>query len=61
MKRAAKLAEERKREARFHPAKKWEAVLSAIRWTESQAALRRNTPRACLAKQSRLLGIPDGR
>ncbi len=45
---AALLArEEQKREAAWDPLQRWQAIMAAIDWADSQAPVRRNTPQRC--------------
>jgi len=46
-----KRREEAKREAHWDPAARWRAVQDMIAWAESQATVRRNTPKKCLELQ----------
>ena len=46
--------EHERRERVWQPAARWQALQEAIRWAESQATARRNTPRACIERERRL-------
>lgn len=46
-----KLAEERKREAHWDPVERWRVIQEMIAWADSQATVRRNTPKRCLELQ----------
>ena len=43
--------EERKREARWNAAQRWQVLQDTITWAESQATVRRNTRQRCLELQ----------
>jgi hypothetical protein len=47
--------EQSRRERAWYPADRWRALQETIRWAELQPTARRNTPRACLARERRLL------
>lgn len=47
--------EEEKRGRHWEPAERWRVILQTIRWAEQQAAVRRNSPEACLGEQRRKL------
>ncbi len=47
-----KRSEERKREAHWDAARRWRVLQETITWAESQATVRRNTPRRCLELQA---------
>jgi len=51
--------EQGRRERVWSPADRWRVLQDTIRWAELQPTARRNTPRACLARERRLLGWPD--
>jgi hypothetical protein len=53
--RQMKEEQERLRERHWNPALRWSVIQDTITWAESQATVRRNTPRASLQKQARLL------
>jgi hypothetical protein len=42
-----------RRERAWSPAARWQAIQETIRWAESQANARRNTPAACIAEERR--------
>jgi hypothetical protein len=46
--------EHERRERAWQPAARWQAIQETIRWAESQATARRNTPRACIERGRRL-------
>ena len=46
--------EHERRERAWQPAARWHAIQETIRWAESQATARRNTPRACIERERRL-------
>ena len=46
--------EHERRERAWQPAARWQALQETIRWAESQAAVRCNTPRACIERERRL-------
>ena len=46
-----KRSEERKREASWNAAQRWQVLQDTITWAESQATVGRNTPRRCLELQ----------
>jgi len=46
--------EHEQRERVWHPAARWQVIQETIRWAESQATARRNTPRACIERERRL-------
>ena len=46
--------EHERRERAWQPAARWQAIQETIRWAESQATARRNTPRACIERERRL-------
>jgi hypothetical protein len=48
--------EQARREKAWNPAARWRALQETIRWAEMQPTARRNTPRACLERERRLLG-----
>jgi hypothetical protein len=50
-----KQAQEALREAQWNPAKRWKIIQETITWAEAQTTVQRNTRRACLIKQARLL------
>jgi hypothetical protein len=56
---ALKRAEEQKREAHWDPAERWRVLQETITWAESQATVRRNTPRRCLELQAAKLKGED--
>jgi hypothetical protein len=43
--------EHEKRERAWTPAARWQAIQETIRWAEAQAAVKRNSPAACIAKE----------
>lgn len=43
--------EEEKRRRAWAPADRWKVILDTIRWAESQAAVRRNTPASRLREE----------
>jgi hypothetical protein len=45
--------EQERRERVWTPAARWQAIQEAIRWAETQATARRNTPAACIAQERR--------
>ncbi len=47
-----KKREEKKREAMWDPAQRWQIVQAMIAWSEAQASVRRNTPQTCLRLQA---------
>ncbi len=47
-----KRSEEQKREAHWDAALRWRVLQETITWAESQATVRRNTPRRCLELQA---------
>jgi len=47
--------EQARREKAWCPAARWRAMQETIRWAEMQPTARRNTPRACLERERRLL------
>jgi len=51
--------EQGRRERAWSPADRWRVLQETIRWAELQPTARRNTPRACLARERRLLGGVD--
>lgn len=46
--------EHERRELVWHPAVRWQAIQETIRWAESQATARRNTPRSCIERERRI-------
>lgn len=46
--------EHERRERAWQPAARWLAIQETIRWAESQATARRNTPRSCIERERRL-------
>lgn len=42
-----------RRERAWQPAERWQAIQETIRWAESQATARRNTPRSCIERERR--------
>ena len=46
--------EHERRERAWQPAARWQALQETIRWAESQATARRNTPRACIERERRI-------
>jgi hypothetical protein len=46
--------EHERRERVWHPAARWQAIQETIRWAESQATARRNTPQACIERERRI-------
>ena len=46
--------EHERRERAWQPAARWHAIQETIRWAESQATARRNTPRSCIERERRL-------
>lgn len=52
------LREHEKRERAWTPAARWQAIQETIRWAEAQAAIKRNTPAACIARER--ARSPDG-
>jgi len=46
--------EHERRERAWQPAARWQVIQETIRWAESQATARRNTPRACIERERRL-------
>lgn len=48
--------EQARREKAWTPLARWQALQETIRWAEMQPTARRNTPRACLERERRLLG-----
>jgi hypothetical protein len=46
--------EHERRERAWQPAARWQALQETIRWAESQATARRNTPRACIEHERRI-------
>jgi hypothetical protein len=50
-----------RRERAWVPAERWQALQETIRWAESQATARRNTPQSCIERERRLReGIARG-
>ena len=47
--------EQARREKAWSPAARWQVLQETIRWAEMQYTARRNTPRACLERERRLL------
>ena len=45
------LHEHQKRERAWTPAARWQAIQETIRWAEAQAAVKRNTPAACIERE----------
>ena len=46
--------EHERRERAWQPAARWQALQETIRWAESQATARRNTPRSCIERERQL-------
>jgi len=46
--------EHNRRERAWLPAARWQALQETIRWAESQATARRNTPQSCIERERRL-------
>jgi hypothetical protein len=46
--------EHERRERAWQPADRWQAIQETIRWAESQATARRNTPQSCIERERRL-------
>ena len=46
--------EHERRERAWPPAARWQAIQETIRWAESQATARRNTPQSCIERERRL-------
>ena len=46
--------EHERRERAWQPAARWQAIQETIRWAESQATARRNTPQSCIERERRL-------
>jgi hypothetical protein len=46
--------EHERRERVWQPAARWQAIQETIRWAESQATARRNTPQSCIERERRL-------
>jgi len=47
--------EHERRERAWHPAARWQVIQETIRWAESQASARRNTPRSCIERERRIM------
>jgi len=50
--------EEAKRAARWDARERQRVVLETLRWAAAQRTVRRNTPAACIAEQTRKLAMP---
>jgi hypothetical protein len=46
--------EHERRELAWQPAERWQAIQETIRWAESQATARRNTPQSCIERERQL-------
>lgn len=46
--------EHERRERAWQPVARWQALQETIRWAESQATARRNTPQSCIERERRL-------
>jgi hypothetical protein len=46
--------EHERRDRAWQPAARWQALQETIRWAESQATARRNTPQSCIERERRL-------
>ena len=46
--------EHERRERAWQPAARWQAIQETIRWAESQATARRNTPQSCIERERRI-------
>ena len=46
--------EHERRELAWQPVARWQALQETIRWAESQATARRNTPRSCIERERQL-------
>ena len=46
--------EHERRERAWQPAARWHAIQETIRWAESQATARRNTPQSCIERERRI-------
>lgn len=49
--------EEQKRDAAWDPVQRWKAIQAAITWAESQATVRRNTPKRCIELERAKLAL----
>lgn len=47
--------EHARRERAWCPTARWKVLQETIRWAEMQTTARRNTPRACIERERRLL------
>jgi hypothetical protein len=50
-----KFREEQKRERCWEPRERWRVLQETIAWVETQQKVRRNSAKACLAEEARLL------
>ncbi len=50
-----KKSEEEKRDRNWDPKERWRVMQETMTWAAAQLPVPRNTPRACLEKQERIL------